>query len=92
MRRPRPDRLFEVEETMSAAIRFISDLKEDSVSQMAEGAASFSPISGVDHLNSCIVVSTFLFGHKPPYLFVAERPFDFVALLGKKRPETLAQR
>jgi hypothetical protein len=92
MWRLRPDRLFEIEETMSAAIRFISDLKEDSVSQMAEGAASLSPVSGVDHSNIRIVVPTFSFGDEPSYLFVAETLFDFVALLDEKRPETLAQR
>ena len=92
MRRLRPNRLFEIQEAMSATIRFTSDLKEDSISEMAEGAASLSPISGVDHSNIRIVVSTFSFGHKPPYLFVAEKPFDFVALLGEKRPKTLAER
>jgi hypothetical protein len=87
---PEPDRLFEIQETMSAAIRFISDLKENSVSQMAEGAAPLSPVSGVDHSNISIVVPTFSFGDEPSYLFVAEMLFDFVALLDEKRPETFA--
>jgi hypothetical protein len=63
MRRPRLHRLFDVHEAMPAPIRFTSDLKKNRVSEMAEGAASLSPISGVDHSNIRIVVSTFLFGH-----------------------------
>ena len=50
MRRLRPDRLFEIQEAMSAAVRFIPDLKEDRVSEMAEGAAPLFPVSCVDHL------------------------------------------
>ena len=67
-------------------------LKEDSISQMAEGAAPLSPVRGVDHSNIRIIVATFSFGDEPAYLFVAEKLFDFVALLDEKRPETLAQR
>ena len=39
MRRPRPDRLLEIQKAMSVVIRFVSDLKKDRVSEMAEGAA-----------------------------------------------------
>ena len=58
VRRPGLHRLFEIQEAMPAPIRFTSDLKEDSVSEMAEGAASLSPISGVDYPNIRVVVST----------------------------------
>jgi hypothetical protein len=92
MWRLRPDRLFEIEEAMSAAVRFVSDLKEDRISEMAEGTAPLFPVSGVDHSNIRIIVATFSFGDEPAYLFVADKPFDFAAFLDDKRPEALAQR
>ena len=49
------------------------------------------PVSGVDHSNIRIIVATFFFGDEPAYLFVAEKPFDFAALLDEKRPETPPQ-
>ena len=91
MRRPRPDRLLEIQKAMSVVIRFVSDLKKDRVSEMAEGAAPLFPLSGVDHSNIRIVVATFSFGDEPLYLFAAEKPFDFAALLDEKRPETPPQ-
>ncbi len=91
MRRLRLDRLFEIQGAMSAAIRFVSDLEEDRISEMAEGTAPLFPVSGVDHSNIRIIVATFFFGDEPAYLFVAEKPFDFAALLDEKRPETPPQ-
>jgi hypothetical protein len=91
MRRPRPDRLLEIEEAMSAAIRFVSDLKEDRISEMAKGTAPLFPVSGVNHSNIGIIVATLSFGDEPAYLSAAEKPFDFAALLDEKRPETPPQ-
>jgi hypothetical protein len=50
---------------MSATIRFTSDLKENSIPEMAEGAAALSPISGGDNPNVGVVIPTAFFGHEP---------------------------
>jgi hypothetical protein len=42
MWRLRLNRLFEIQETMSATVGFTSDLNENSISEMAEGAAALS--------------------------------------------------
>ena len=48
MRRLRLDRLFEIQGAMSAAIRFVSDLEEDRISEMAEGTAPLSACNNLE--------------------------------------------